>query len=48
MANTSTEDLKHVTPTEARAAEKPRRLRYVLGIGLPLTVVALFIAWLAL
>jgi hypothetical protein len=46
MADTRTEELKHVSPTEARAAEKPHRLRYVLGIGLPLAAIALFIAWL--
>ena len=46
MADTSTEDLKHVTPTQARQAEKPGRMRYVLGIGLPLAAIALFVAWL--
>jgi hypothetical protein len=46
MADTRTEDMKHVPPIEARAAIKPHRLRYVLGIGLPLAAIALFIAWL--
>ena len=46
MADSRTEDLKHVAPTEARAAEKPSRVRYVLGIGLPLAAVAMFVAWL--
>jgi hypothetical protein len=48
VAETRTRDdeLKTVTPTEVRQAEKPHRLRYVLGIGLPLAAIALFIAWL--
>ena len=46
MADTGAEDLKHVTPTQARQAEKSGRLRYVLGTGLPLAAIALFVAWL--
>jgi hypothetical protein len=43
---TRDDDLKNVTPTEARQAEKPGRMRYVLGIGLPLAAIALFVGWL--
>lgn len=46
MADTKTEDIKHVPPTEVRQAEKVGRMRYVLSISLPLAAIALFVAWL--
>ena len=46
MAETKAEELKHVGATDARSAEKTGRMRYVLGISVPLAVIALFIVWL--
>lgn len=46
MADTRTEDLKHVPPTKARQGQKVGRMRYVLSISTVLAAIGLLVAWL--